>query len=260
MKFLNEWKEILLMAGAIIAWIASQIWRGLDRKDKIEKDNFKEMKILKKLELNNKAYAVNQELSESSFEAMKNESEISKGLINICYKNNACYSQMIRLHNGGKHISEWSKKLVTMVAEERLPNVPETKENWQSVPLLPQFYALLEQAFTSPEKYLYFSNVKENMPNGEFKSLLDPTFCHDFALYWSGSAGSDVYFTMFQFRKNGIQSEREKIEIKQFSQSSGLKIFDSFLTQQTLKKKLGNVENELLALEDLNFKKFKKDV
>lgn len=258
MKFLNEWKEYLTILGAVVVWIGAQIWRFIERKDKLAKDNFKEIKAVKKLELTNKAYEINQELNDSSFEAMKNHGEIAKGLLNLCYKNNACYAQLIKLHDGGKHISEWSNKLVTMAEEERLPNVPITKYKWQAVPLLPQLHALLEQAFTSDEQYLYFSDVKENMPSGEFKSLLDYTFCQDFALYWSGSVGSDIYFTMFQFRKNGIQSRREKIEIKQFSQSAGRKMFDTFLLQQTLKKRLENVENELIELDDLTFKKFEK--
>jgi hypothetical protein len=250
MKFLQEWKELLFIIGAAIAWLTAQYWRSIERKDKKIKDNFHEMKVIKRLELTNRAHEINLQLNQTSFEAMNNEVHIKKGLLNFCYLHNACYSQLVKLHDGGQHISEWSKKLVTMVAEERLPNVEETKSKWQGVPLLQQLKQMMELAFTSPKQYVYYSNYKESMPDGEFKNLIDITYCHDFAIFFSGCAGSEIFFTMFQFRKNGVQSEREKIEIKQFSQSSGIKLFDSYIAQETLKKRLIEIEDQIIEVED----------
>jgi len=258
---MHEWlnkilenERISFVLGGVIVFVVNQLWRIRDRKDKITKEKFSELKTIKKLNLTNKAHAVNRDLTRVSFKADDNSSEIHKDLQGICYNHNAHYSWLLKLSNGGDHIDEWSKKLVTIVAEETLPGIDPQSKYWQSVPVLQTMLEMMKKTFHSEDKYYYVSDIHNELPDSDFKSLIDERTM-DVGLFYVGSVKEKIYFILCQFRRDGIQSLREKTQLKLWAQKTGKMLFKTNLELEVLKTRHRELIEEMYELEELKIPK-----
>lgn len=249
-----ENEKVSFVIGGIIVWIVNQLWKIRERKDKISKENFNELKTIKKLNLTNKAHSVNRELTKVSFKADDNSAEIQKDLQGICYNHNALMSWLLKLHNGGEHIDEWSKKLATIVAEKTLPGIEPQMSYWQGVPILQTLLEMMKRAFYAEDKFYYISDVQNNLPNSDFKSLIDERTM-DLGLFYVGSVKEKIYFALIQFRKDGIQSLREKTQLRMWAQKTGKTLSETNLNLEVLKARYKQIIEEINELDELKIPK-----